>query len=355
MKRFMTGLILMVGLIVSTASTIEAADPGEKIPGFGVGSSQISDQLAGFMLVYNYYTSSATSPTTQNTRFSMTNTSSFGAAVHVFFVDGGTCSVSDRYICLSGNQTISFLASEQDPATTGYLVALSVDSRGFPVPLDNLIGEAYVKTDVGFFGNLAAEAIPARLAYRLLVPQGDESYFAMTITGLPRVLAVDNINSRADGNETLVVINGVGGDLRVSGFAIGTLFGILYDDAERPHSWSRSGVCQLVLPLNNDFPKTVPRFDTVIPAGQTGWMKFWSTSTFNNSLVGGTSADGRALLGAVFQRNPQGGTASGAFQGARNLHVMTVLSDREAPGTPQVTVFLIPAFPPNCGFGISVD
>jgi hypothetical protein len=44
--------------------------------------------------------------------------------------------------------------------------------------------------------------------------------------------------------------------------------------------------------LNNDFPKTSPRFDQVIPAGQTGWTKFWGTSD-----VG--------IIGAVIKQEPE--------------------------------------------------
>jgi hypothetical protein len=28
--------------------------------------------------------------------------------------------------------------------------------------------------------------------------------------------------------------------------------------------------------LGNNLPRTVPRYATVIPAGRTGWMKFWA-------------------------------------------------------------------------------
>jgi hypothetical protein len=28
--------------------------------------------------------------------------------------------------------------------------------------------------------------------------------------------------------------------------------------------------------VGNNFPRTVPRYSTVIPAGRTGWMKFWT-------------------------------------------------------------------------------
>src|SRR5205085_10089039 len=61
--------------------------PGLSYP----ASSMISDQKAGSVLVYNIYTS-ASDPTRQNTRISVTNSDTARAiAVHLFFVDGSTC------------------------------------------------------------------------------------------------------------------------------------------------------------------------------------------------------------------------------------------------------------------------
>jgi hypothetical protein len=48
------------------------------------------------------------------------------------------------------NQTLTFLASEQDPGTTGYLVAIASDPDfGCPTSFNFLIGDEYVKTDSG--------------------------------------------------------------------------------------------------------------------------------------------------------------------------------------------------------------
>jgi hypothetical protein len=97
-------------------------------------------------------------------------------------------------------------------------------------------------------------------------------------------------------------------------------------------------------------------------------MKFWSTSLIDNRPFG-TVADGRALLGAVFQRNPNTGSSAGAFQEARNLHKLNLVSEfvfaregvsggtnsfgttsRASQGGIQVTMFFFPIFPSNCGF-----
>ena len=95
-------------------------------------ASEASDQKAGSVLVYNIYTSN-TDPTKQNTRINMTNVHpTLPAFVHLFFVAEG-CGIADSYVCLTANQTTSFLASDLDPGTTGYLVAVAVDGvRGCP-------------------------------------------------------------------------------------------------------------------------------------------------------------------------------------------------------------------------------
>ncbi len=370
MTAHLTRALSILGLLVVITSTAAAGDPGIPIPDFFDARNRVSDQARGFMLIYNIYTSSTANPGAQNTRFNITNTNDQDPiAVHLYFVEGVSCSISDRYVCLTANQTMSFLASEQDPLVTGYLVAVASGFNGFPIPFDFLVGDEFVKFDSGFFGNLGAEAIPASSAVTV-AESGDGSLALLAIAGLPRVLAVDSIGSRGDGNETLLVVNGVGGVFSTSAFTIGALFGILYNDQEEPHSWTRAAGCQLLVQLNDSFPRTTPRFDVVIPSGQTGWMKFWSTTTINNTPFG-TATDGRALLGAVFQRNPNSASAAGAFQEARNLHKLNLVSnvpeidfDQIARGTnqfrtrsnvsqvlpQQVTVFIFPVFPSACGF-----
>lgn len=301
-------------------------------PGFPMlANSAINDQKAGSVLFFNFYTSSPANPGSINTRFAITNTNEdVGSIVHLFFVDGSSCSVADRYVCLTQNQTMSFLASEQDPGTTGYLVAIAVNTRGCPINFNHLIGEEFIKGESGEFSNLGAEAIAAISA--VPTPCDDLSVTALisfngiSYNQVPRVLALSNIASRADGTNTRVIVNRVGGNLLTGASTLGSIFGILYDDGEGAHSFSiPSSSCQRVAVLDDQFPRTTPRFTQVIPAGQTGWMKFWCTGD-----VG--------ILGLSVATSANAQASAGAFNSGHNLHKLRLTSD----------AYTIPIFPPGC-------
>jgi uncharacterized repeat protein (TIGR01451 family) len=295
----------------------------------------LSDQAPGSILFYPYYTSNPAQAPLANTRISLTNTSTTSAAnVHLFFVDGNSCSISDRYICLTQNQTTSFLASDLDPGTTGYLIAVATDLLGCPVSHNFLIGDEYVKTSVSgqpFFGSLGAEAISALFDFSLPGCDANSVTGVIRFNGLallgyeqvPAVLSATNILSRADGNRTFLVVNRVGGNLAIGASTLGTLFGILYDDQETPASFNFGGGCQFRAVLSDDFPKTTPRFELKIPAGQSGWMKF-----FNQSGAIG-------LIGCVFNSN----TSAGGFNGAHMLHKTSLTT---------LDGYIVPVFPPSC-------
>lgn len=327
-RRFLRAYLSFAALLLLTSAGF-AADPGLVYP----AASEVSDQKAGSILFFNIYSSSPANPSSTNTRFNITNTSVTSAAfVHLFFVEGATCSVSDRYICLTANQTMTFLASEQDPGTTGYLVAIAVDGvLGCPVSFNFLIGDEYIKLESGHFANLGAEAIAA--LYQGVLPGCDANSVTAAIAfdnvsynRVPRVLALDNIGAAGDGNNVRVWINRTGGSLLTNAGTMGAFFGILYDDAEQTHSFQISGgVCQRAITLSDDLPRTSPRFTVVIPPGQTGWMKLWSTAD-----VG--------ILGAAINRNTNAGTSAGAFNSGHNLHKLRLTNDG----------YIMPIFNPAC-------
>ncbi|MEK7833805.1 MAG: hypothetical protein AAB401_22145 [Acidobacteriota bacterium] len=286
---------------------------------------------ASSVLIYPVYTSGATSGNTQNTRINLTNINSQkNACAHLFFVAEG-CSVADSYVCLTPNQTTSFLASDLDPGTSGYLVAVAVDCEtGCPINFNFLIGDEYVKFASGHAANLKADGIAALPALPVC---GNTSVTAtlnfdgVNYTRAAATLALSNVGSRADGNDTLLILNRIGGNLGIGAATLGTLFGILYDDAENALSFSISGLCQLRSSLSNNFPRTTPRFETFIPAGRTGWLKM------NNQ----TGAIG--MTGAAINFNANAASSAGAFNQGHNLHALTLSSGQS---------YIIPVFPPSC-------
>lgn len=331
-------------LCINTEASIAGAAPVTvqacttvNCPPFGPGlanpaAAQVSDQKPGSVLIFNLYTSSASAANTQNTRISLTNVDALRTAyVHLYFVDGASCSIADSVVCLTPNQTSTFFASDVDPGTSGYLVAVAQDRTGCPVNFNALIGDEFVKLSSGHAANLAAEAITA-------LPGGfvpcDPNATTTTLNfdgkmynALPRVLALSNIGSQADGNSTLLILNRIGGNLATGASTLVGVFGVLYDDAEAPFSFSFSpGTCQLRSIISNSFPRTVPRFEQVIPAGRSGWLKL------------GMQTDG-AVLGAALNFNANAATTSNAFNQGHNLHKLTLTT---------TTTLTVPIFPPSC-------
>jgi len=331
-RRFLSALLSLSALVVLSASA-SAADPGVAFP----ATSQVSDQKAGSILFYSAYASNATAPATENTRLNITNTSSTSAAfVHLYFIDGSSCSVADNFICLTANQTASVLTSDIDPGVRGYAIAIAVDGvLGIPTAFNFLIGDFYLKYSTGHSGNFGAEAFSALFDGTL---PGDSTTGAATIrfdnvqyNWAPLVLASSSIPARVDGNDTLLVINRVGGDLLSTGATIQAIFGLLYDDAENTFSYNfTSGACQFRSSISDAFPRTVPRVSSIIPAGRTGWTKFWSINGFG-------------LLGLQINYNANAATNNplhpGDFSGGRNLHKLTF-----AP----LSTYRVPIFAPTC-------
>jgi hypothetical protein len=295
--------------------------------------SEVSDQKAGSVLVYPVYTS-AVGSTSQDSRISITNTHlNLRAWVHLFFVSD-SCAVSDAFICLTPNQTSTFLASDLDPGTTGYLVAVASDGvTGCAINFNYLIGDAYVKFTSGHAANLGAEAIsaipgsPFFASCSANAVSSTLAFDGVSYNRLPYVLAVDNIGSRADGNDTIVVLDRIGGDLRTGPSGVGNIFGVFYNDTEALLSFTlNSSSCQYRFTVNNTTPRTTPRFEQFVTAGRTGWIKFYQR-------------DGSALLGSVINFNPNAVTSAGAFSQGHNLHKLT-LTDTAS--------YIIPVFPPSC-------
>lgn len=286
------------------------------------------------MLFFPIYTSSATAPGGQNTRVNITNANTQqSVSVHLFFVDGTSCSVADMYVCLTRNQTTTFMASEFDPGTSGYLIAVATDSLGCPTVFNALLGDEYVKFASGHQANLPAESAAGLYGLIASPPCNDTSFIAqLNFDGvnydlLGRALALSNIPDRASGNDMMLILNRIGGNLGTGVSILPPIFGILYSDTEVGSSFSFTPTtCQLISSLSNSFPRTVPRIETIIPAGRSGWMKIYS---FNDV----------PLFGAAILANPDAATNPSVFSHGHNLHKLTL----SAAG-----VLTMPIFPPSC-------
>lgn len=325
-SRCFTLIFTTLAALLMLAVSSLAAEPGVVFPVDGV----VSDQKAGSVLIYNVYTSSATSPATENTRINITNASDTRAvAVHLFFIDGASCSPADSVMCLTARQTVSFKASDFDPGTMGYLVVVAIDNNGCPVVHNALIGDEYVKFSTGHEANLQAVAAAAKA-----VPVCDAATTDVTLTfngiqydQLPQTVAIDNITSRVDGNDTMLVLINPSGNMGIGANSIGSVAGIMYNDAENAYSFTfSSSQCQLIFSITNTIPRTAPRFTTVVPSGRTGWLKMFNYS-------------GAPLLGSVINYNPAASASPTAFNQGHNLHIL-----RLAP----TASMRIPVFPPNC-------
>lgn len=321
----------------ATASTFIKPPPfnqGDPYPAL----SEASDQKEGSILFYPIYTSDAANGNSQNTRISMTNTSpTERVTVHLFAVDGASCAILDAFVCLTPNQTVSFLASDFDPGSTGYLVAVAVeDDTGLPRAFNELIGDEYVKFSSGHHANLSAESVAATMMF----PAGTDpnvtsatlKFDGMSYNRLPRILAADNIPSAVDGNSTMLIINRVGGNFTLSGALIGGITGLLFNDEETSFSFTANQAsCQYRTILSNTFPRTFTPFNRVIDAGHTGWMKFWGVDDSRGSE--------KALFGSIINFNSAAEANANAYNQGHNLHKMTLTDKAE---------IVVPVFIPSC-------
>jgi len=365
-SRKLTHYLMAVFAVAMMSMAALAADPGTLMP----QTSEASDQKAGSLLVYTVYQSSATNIASNDTKINLTNTNdSNPIIVHFFFV--GACSVADFKTELTANQTYSFLTSDVDPGTNGYIIAIAENYLGIPIHFNYLIGDLFLKNSTNssniYNANLGAIAFSAlwdREAMAALTTdassrtinvstgarlRGSEipaasttlalnaassvslgiafngstpvlsgsggsiaSYPQANYNLLPSTLALSNIPSRASNDRTLVTVFSPTGSLVTAPASAVTVFGLLFDDAEQSQSFSLAFTCgQTLLELSNTTPRTVPRFDSVIPAGRSGWMKIW-----NSAQVG--------ILGSMIVYNQQVGLN---FAGGHNLHHLTLTTN----------------------------
>jgi hypothetical protein len=292
-------------------------------------TAEVSDQKAGSVLVYPYYTSGSASAVAQNTRISVTQTADVPAAMRIFLVrNNGT--ILNRVICLQPKQTQAFLMGSLDAGNTGYIVIVAVDNDGCPVAANTLIGSAMVKRATGHSASLTAYAYAALFSGTIDGCDASSDTATVDLDGSsynrsPRTVAIDKIPSRSDGNDTILVLDRVGGNLATGNLGtIGPVSGTLFDQGGTAFPFSFSAAqSQLVQAFTNTFPLTSPPFETVVPAGTAAWMQMAADADIG-------------LLGAVINFNPNASAAANAFRGGHGLRALTV--------TPSAS-FVIPVAP----------
>lgn len=290
-----------------------AQGPGAAYP----ATAEVSDQKAGSVLLYPYYTSSSAAPNTQNTSISITQTADVPQPTRIYLIrNNGT--INARHICLQAKQTASFSMGTLEAGNTGYIVIVAVDLNGCPMAANTLIGDAMIKRATGHSAALNAYAYSALYSGTIAGCGPGSTTANVNLDGVsynrsPRTVAIDKVRSRSDGNDTLLILNRVGGNL-ASGIiaSIGPVSGTLFNQNGTGHPFSFNvGQPQLVQALTNNLPVTSPTLETVIPAGTVGWMK----------MAGDTDI---GLLGAVINFNANAAAAASAFNGGHGLRALTV-------------------------------
>jgi hypothetical protein len=273
---------------------------------YPIGPSHVSDLKPGSVLFFNRYTSNASAPSQGDTQINITNTNQReDVALHLFFVDGGSCSVADSFVSLTPNQTASFLMSDYDPGIAGYLVAVVVNA-GSPSQFNWVIGDAFIRENDGRTYNLPAVAIAKRDPNPVI---GSGTGVATLVFDgvdyeqLPNVLALSSFNSQVTDTTTVHLFSPSSDLVLGSAPASSSVFTLVYDDTERAFSTTTRFVCYGSFELRS-LRVSGGNLNTIVPAGRTGWVRFNGAS--------------KPLLGAVVQRGD-------IFQGGHNLHAVSTL------------------------------
>jgi hypothetical protein len=309
----------------------------------------VSENKLGSVLFFNYYTSDASSSQV-NTRISITNANSVqDVVVHVFFIDSVTCNIADAFICLTRNQTTSFVASDLDPNVTGYMVVVAVDSIGRPVSFNYLGGEELVINATAHRFGLAAVAAARRDGAFASPINLDGVTSTMFFDGrqydaLPYTMVLDSFPSQVSGigaplADTRLYVYTPLPDLSIGGAAFtGSLFFLVHDDQENNFSGQLPLSCYLTSDKQRiSSVRTSPNINTIVPSGRTGWATFYGLGnrTITCNTTGGTVGISNVpLMGSTT-------TKVGNFTGGHNLRYATVFN---APGY-SIT---LPVFSPGC-------
>ncbi|MCI0662712.1 MAG: hypothetical protein L0220_16725 [Acidobacteria bacterium] len=264
-----------------------------------------NDMKPGSVLFFNRYSSNPSNPQQGDTQINITNINqNSDITLHLFLVDGSTCSVADSFVSLTANQTTSFLTSDFDPGIQGYIVAVAI-SGGAPTQFNFLIGDEYIREGDDRVANFGAVSI-AKLTPGDVTPNGDGTasliFNGVEYERLPASVGLSSFNSQTTDN-TQVSIYVPSSNLLVGAPSGTSIFTLVYDDTERVLSTTARVICYTTFQLSS-LRLAGGNINNFVPTGRTGWIRF--------------SGGSRPLLGVSIQSGP-------VFTGGHNLHALTLL------------------------------
>ncbi len=280
MKNLLKLIIMLCAMMASIA--VSAQPEPVNIP--------LSDQRAGAVLVFPYYSSSMINPATHDTRMTISNVSDTQQIVHLLMIDSQLCEEQDIFICLNKRQSCELLASDIDPdVKDGYLIAIAVDSTtGCPVNKNVLIGGAFLKMPANTLhssagavsGAYTAEAFYAKQPIAAADCDGVTAVIRFDGTYYDQVgkyLTTDIQAPSVIPGQTIVTV-GLDGDLSLNDIhgAGQSATGLVYNSIERLASFSRFliGICMAKGVITDTSPKVVYRLNKFLSGGQNfGTMK----------------------------------------------------------------------------------
>lgn len=291
----LTALALVLCAFALCSLTALAQDPNDIRP--------------GSVLFFNRYTSSAANPASEDTQINITNTDpNRSINVHLFLVDGSSCSVADSYVTLTQSQTAYFLASDFDPGVRGYIVAVA-SAGGLPTQHNALLGTAYIREADGRVADIPAVTVNKRVAGP--VDQGVDATASMVFDGgntpnsydkLPGMVAISTFNSQTT-DSTIFALYYPSRNLLTGEASSVSIFGIMYNDLEQSRSLTFNINCYTQVALTS--LRVLNGINNFVPRGSTGWLKMSATS--------------RPLLGVVLNKGQ-------IFNGGRNLSTISLFN-----------------------------
>ena len=287
MKRLPYSPFLALALMIGGSFAALAQDPNDLKP--------------GSVLFFNRYTSDGAQPDRENTQINLTNThATQSVTLHLFAVEGSSCSIADGFMNLTPNQTAQFFASDFDPGVQGYLIAVAYSAYG-PRQFNYLLGTAYVWQADGKQADLPALAVQK---LNTVVHNGSDSVVNLVFDGvnygrLPSTVALSSFNSQVTDQTCLYLYSP--SNLVTGNNSQFSVFMLVYNDREVANSTSATVRCYTEVKLSS--LRVIGTINGFIPAGSTGWIKLSAS---------------RPLLGASLSKNRQ-------FAGGRNLSCLALL------------------------------